>query len=284
MKKEIKEIIKIDGQKVCRITTPDERWYGKEVINPETGLPEMIWLPSTTWIKSYYYTSPYLVKWIADKGLDESERIKKEAGLKGDKIHQATEDIDKGIGVRHDTKYLNKETGEQEELTAEEYEAIMSYRDYIDKEKPELIANEMTVFAKENSPEQYAGTLDRIFRIEDQIYVVDIKSSQSVWKDMIIQLSSYSEAEIDYQKLGITDKEWGNRKLMILQVGYNRNKNRYKATEVENRYDLFQLAYQTWLEENPNNQPKQRDFPLEIKSQFREEEFNKKINKKEKKQ
>ena len=269
MKKEIKEIITLDGKKVCRITTPDERFYGKEIKNLETGLPEIKWLPSTTWVKSYWYMSPYLVKWIAEKGSTEAEAIKKEAGLKGDKIHQATEDIDKGIGIKIDAQYLNKETGEMEELTVEECEAIMNYRDYIDAEKPELLANEMIVFSPEGSEEEYGGTLDRIFRIGGQIWIVDIKTSKSIYKDMIIQLSAYSHAEIDYQKLGITDEEWKNRKLMILQVGYKRNKRGYKSTEVPDRYDLFKIAYQTWKEENPNSKPKQRDFPLVIQSELR---------------
>ena len=275
MKKEIKEIITIDKKKIYRVTTADERWYGKDIIDQKTGLPvEIKWLPSSTWIKSYYYTSPYLVKWIADKGITESERIKKEAGIKGDKIHQATELIDRGEEIKIDDKILNKETGEMEELTGDEIEAILSYRNFVDEKRPELLANEMTVFA-----ERYAGTLDRIFRIDGQIWIVDIKSSQSIWKDMYIQVSSYSHADIDYKALKITDEEWENRKLAILQVGYQRNKNNYKFTEIPDRYDLFEIAYKQWQEENKDVQPRQRDYPLIIKSEFREEQLKVKNNK-----
>lgn len=273
MKREIKKIITINGEKVCRITCPDERWYGKEVKGKETE-----WLPSSTWVKSYYYTSPYLIKWIAGKGMTEAERIKKEAGTRGDKIHQATEDIDKGLGIKINAKYLNKENGEMEELNADELMAIMSYRDYIDEVKPELLANEMVVFAK-----KYAGTLDRIFRIIGQIWIVDIKTSKSIQKDMILQNSSYSHADIDFKALGITPKEWKTRKLAILQIGYTRNKKRYKFTEVQDRYDLFELAYKTWKEENPDSKPKQRDLPLVIKSEFRTKKVVKKKVKKTKK-
>ena len=280
------KIIKKVSGNIVQITTADERWYAKEAKIEDIESPEIIWVPSVTWIKSYYYMSPYLVKWIADKGLTESEKIKKEAGLKGDKIHQATEDVDKGLKIKIDAKYLNKENGEMEELTVEEYEAILSYRNYIDDEQPELLANEMTVFAKEDSEEQYAGTLDRIFAIgfvEDkdvrQIYIVDIKSGQSVWKDMSIQLSAYNHADIDYEKLGITKEEWENRKLLIIQVGYRKNKKGYKITEVDDRYDLFKISYQTWKEENPDSKPKQRDFPLFIQSEFRLKENKESKNK-----
>lgn len=262
MQKEIRELITKDGQKIWQITTSDERFYGKQTTNPTTGLPEIIWLPSVTWIKNYYYTSPYLVRWIADKGLTESERIKKEAGTKGDKIHQATEQLEKDGEIRIEDKFLNKETGQMEELTAEELEAVISYKDFIDDTNAEILANEMTVFS-----EKYAGTLDRIFRINGQIYIIDLKSSQSIRKDMIIQLSAYSHTEIDYTGLGITDEEWKARKLAVLQLGYQKNSKKYKFTEIEDRYDLFELAYSVWQEENPDAKPKQKDFPLVIKLQ-----------------
>lgn len=278
MKKEIKDLLTIDGKKVYRITTPDSRWYGKEIKNEETGLPEIKWLPSTTWIKSYYYTSPYLIKWIAKEGMTESERIKKEAGTRGDKIHQATENIDINGEIGIDDNYLNKETGEMEELTADELVAIQSYQRFIDEVKPELLANEMVVFG-----ENYAGTLDRIWNIpedgKNQIWIIDLKTSKSIWKDMILQVSSYSRAGIDYEKLGITKEDWDNRKLAILQLGYTRNKNGYKFTEIPDRYDLFELAYKVWAEENPDAKPKQKDFPLKIVSTWRKEQIQASIGK-----
>ena len=280
MKKEIKEIITINKKRIIRITCPDERWYSRLIIDEKTGLPGSYeFIPSVTWIKSYWYTSPYLIKWIADKGLSEAETIRNEAGIKGDKVHQATEDIDSGIGIKINDKYENKRNGELEELTVEEIETINSYVDYIDKEKPELLANEMTVFSHEKSKEQYAGTLDRIWAmgfIKDgvrQIWIIDLKTSKSIYKDMVIQVSAYSKADINYKALGITDEEWENRKLAILQLGYRRNKNGYKFTEIHSRYDLFKMAYQTWLEENPNTKPFQKDFPLVMQSEFRIEQI-----------
>lgn len=277
MKKEIVEILTIDGQKVYRVTVPDERWYGRQIIN-KAGLPEWVWVPSVTWIKNYYYTNPHLVKWIGEKGLTESERVKKEAGIKGDKIHQATEDIDKLGKIRADAKYLNRETGMREELTAEELEAVLSYRDFVDEVKPILLANEIVVFT-----DKYAGTLDRIFKINGQIWLVDIKTGQTIWKDMIIQLSAYSHANIDYEKLGISKSEWDARKLAILQLGYQKNEKKYKFTEVEDRIDLFEIAYKIWQEENSNAKPFQRDFPLIIESKFRLQELEEKAKKAAKK-
>jgi len=292
MQKEIKEIIEKDGTRFYRITTSDSRWYAKESKNVITGLPEMKFFPSVTWIKNYYYTSPYLINWIAEKGLTEADRIKKEAGTKGDKIHQATQDIDKGLEIKIDDKYLNKENGEMEELTVDEIEAIQSYVDYLEIEKPDILATEKTVFC-ENQDYEYAGTLDRIWAKGEvkkgvrQIYVVDFKTSQSVRKDMIIQVSAYSHSDIDYKEFGITDEEWNNRKLLILQLGYKGyrtyGKPKYKETEVNDRYDLFDIAYKSWKEENNNTSPLQRDFPMVLKSDFRINQLKKSSKKSTKK-
>ena len=276
MKKEIREIITKSGKKIYRVTTSDERWYGTDIMNQETGLPDkIVWLPSVTWIKSYYYTSPYLIKWIAAKGMTESERIKKEAGTRGDKIHQATEILDNQGQIALNEKILNKEKGEMEELTGEEIEAIQSYADFLKDYQPEIISNEMTIFA-----DKYAGTLDRIYRIKDEVWIIDIKTSKAVHKDMILQVSAYSHANIDYKALGITDEEWKNRKLAILQLGYARNSKKYKFTEIPDRYDLFEIAYKVWAEENKGVSPKQREFPLIIKSPLKVVEEKKKKEKK----
>ena len=279
MKKEIKQIITVGGEKICRVTTQDERWYGRDIQNEETGLPDINWLPSVTWIKGYYYTSPYLVKWIAAQGMTEAERVRKEAGIKGDRIHQATEVLDINGEVGITDKYLNKETGEMEELTADEMVGINSYKDYIDKFHPILLANEMTVFG-----ENYAGTLDRIWNIpedgKNQIWIIDLKTGKSIWKDMHLQVGAYSHAKIDYESMDITKEEWKNRKLAILQLGYARNKvKKYKFTEIPDRYDLFEMAYKVWAEENPKAKPGQKDFPLIIKSAWRKEQINASIGK-----
>lgn len=286
MKKEIRTIKTINGEKVMQITCLDERWYSRP-INNEKGLPEYIFIPSVSWIKSYYYKSPFLIKWIAEKGLTEAEAIRDERAKEGSKIHQATEDIDKGKEIKLNDKYFNNQTNEDEELNVDEIDGIISYRDFIDKEKPVVLASEMTVFDKEN---RWAGTLDRIWARGEikkgvrQIEIVDLKTSKSVYKDMIMQISAYSHANIDYKKLGITDEEWKNRKLVILQLGYKGNKNGYKLTEVEDKYDLFMnVAYNTWLEENPNTKPFQKDYSLIIKSTFSSKKEKKENNKTPKK-
>jgi hypothetical protein len=52
--------------------------------------------------------------------------------------------------------------------------------------------------------------------------------------------------------------------LGILQVGYKRNKNGFKFTEVEDQYPLFLATREIWKKETSGQRPLQKDYPLEI--------------------
>lgn len=266
MKKEIIEVNKEKG--IIRVTTLDERYYAFPSKNKETGLPEYIYKPSTTWIASYYYTDPYLIKWIADKGLTEAERLKNLAGEKGSKVHYACERIDMGEEVTITSKFVNPTTEQEEEINVEEFEAVLSYVNFLKDYKPQVLEIEQTHFSDISG-----GTIDRIYAFkvegkeERQIYITDLKTSKSIYDEHKLQLSDYSHMDIDYKKLGITDKEWADRRLAVLQVGYSLNKKGYKFTEVEDMYDEFRnIAYRIWKKKNPDGKPKQIDLPIMLKS------------------
>jgi len=263
-----KEIITIDEKsKILRITTLGERWYAKPFINQETGLPEYKFYPSSTWISDYYPKGIGFYKNLANKGWDLAEEEMQAAGDKGSKVHYACQDIDSGKGVNIQTsKYLNHSTEKEEELTPEEIECILAFQSWTDVFKPELLASELTAF---NDNYGYAGTIDKIYRLEGRIYIVDLKTGQNIWPSTELQISSYSNLEIDYKALGIKDEEWQARKLAILQIGYYRNERKYKFTEMEDKFGLFLHAKAIWNNENLEAKPKEAKFPLVIKSQFR---------------
>lgn len=257
-----KEIITIDEKSgLFRITTLDERWYAVPQMDEETGLPSGYqYLPSSTWIASNYPKGIGFWKWLADKGWDEAQAIKEAAGSRGSKVHQVAGDLEDGKTIPLSSQYPNPKTGEPEEFTAEEMDCIVSFCKWHEKTNPKLIAQELTVVG-----DGYAGTLDKIYLIDGQIVIVDLKTSQNIWEEHRLQISSYSHANFDLKELGISEKDWEARKLAILQLGYRKNKNGYKFTEVEDRFDLFKVARQIWANENPDAKPKQRDYPLEIR-------------------
>ena len=253
-----KEIRIVDEKKgIIQITCSDERWYAFPGEDKSTGLPKYTFLPSVTWICSVYPKGIGFYKYLASMNWDDSQAIMKAAGNKGSKVHNACCVVERDGKLSIDATFQNNDTGFQESLTTEELECIYSFTKWHNDTNPQLLASEMTVLGS-----FYAGSLDRIYRINGVIYIVDLKTSSSIWEDYKLQISAYSHANIDYKALSITDIEWSQRKLAILQVGYKLNKNGYKFTEIEDKFELFLIAHKLWLNENADAKPKQKDFPL----------------------
>lgn len=250
MKKDIKIIDKDKG--MVRVTMAGERFYIRTEYDEE-NLPFVLARPSSTWIASYYYTSPYLIKWLQEKGITESERIKNEAGDKGSRIHKTIDMWLEGKEITIDTKIPNEELGIDEELTPEDNEAFKSFLDFYKEVKPKILAHNYTVWH-----EKYAGTIDILCEINGEVGILDIKTGQGVYTEHKLQLSSYKWASQKPEEI---------KKLWILQVGYRYNKWKWKLTEVEDKIKLFGNAYDTWLEENTDKDgklatPKYIEYPI----------------------
>lgn len=248
------KIIRVVDEKlgITQITCVDERWYVKSLRNPKTGLPDRhLFVPSVTWIVSCYPKGVEFYKWLASKGWDEAEAIKHAAGNRGSKVHLAVADLTDGKEVKMNDKYPNSK-GEMEELTLDEYECLMSFSDWAEANKPEVIARETVVFNEENN---YAGTVDLVCKLNGVLYIIDYKTGQYIWPEHEIQLSAYKHAKEEYQEA----------KIAVLQLGYRRNRARYKFTDLPDKFGLFLNAQGIWKDKYGDEQPKQKDYPLSLK-------------------
>lgn len=258
MKKIIRTVDKKKG--IVQITTADERWYTKQMENKASGIPEITFVPSVTWISSFYPKGVAFYKWLANTGWDESQAIKFAAGDKGSKVHYAVTDLIEGKEIPMTAKYMNPTTEQEEELTLEEYECLMSFADWFKQTKPEVIANELVVWENDYG---YAGTIDLIVKIGDQDWIIDVKTGQNVWAEYELQLSAYKHAvKLEHEP-----------KLAILQVGYKRNKNNWKFTEIVDKFPLFLAAREIWKNETEGAAPQQKDYPLTLSLVEKEEEI-----------
>ena len=233
-----------EKRKIVQLTTSDERWYSREVNG------KIIYVPSVTWICDHYPKGVAFYKWLANKGWDEAEALKASAADRGSKIHQAIEFLLDGNIVKMASCFNNYDKGVEEELTTQEYEAVMSFVAWFEATKPEIINKEFNVFSLDDT---YAGTVDLACRIGNDEWIIDFKTGQNIWPSYELQLSAYAHAIM------------GNFRLGILQIGYQRNKNRYKFTEVQDKFDLFLAARKIWDNECAGIQPLQKDYPMELK-------------------
>lgn len=254
-----KEIVQVDEKRgLARITTLDERWYSREVLDVTTGLPTIEFRPSITYIGHFYPKGKGFEQYLKKNG-DEADVLVQLAGERGSKVHQAVEILNKGGQVGINDKFINTRTGQPEELTPDEYGCVMSYRDWWMSEGKatyRILGVEEVVWpegpgSEVGGPLHFAGTLDiRVERIADGAKgVIDVKTSKDIYPGHIIQVSALAVA---------TGSDWQ----AILQVGYRRNKNGYKFTEVPSRLDLFEAAKTIWAYETEGDVPLQRDYPL----------------------
>ena len=260
MTKEIEQLKTIHGAKYKRITLVDERWYIKD---------DQL-SPSVTWICDSYPKGIGFYKWIGMHGWDEAEALKKAAGDKGTKVHKACEDIVKGQTVKMSDKYFSKETEKLEELTLEEWIAIVSFRDWLDvmmEKYPDflIVASEVAVWnpgsltaATDGKYDSYAGTVDLVFYANKKLWVLDLKTSQQVWPSAEMQVSAYAPALV---ASGIVKRVDGRG---ILQLGYRLNKRSWKFNEIQDKYDLFESAIAIWWNENATKSPREYELPVQI--------------------
>jgi hypothetical protein len=69
---------------------------------------------------------------------------------------------------------------------------MASYTKFLESFQPEFLEVESTVWSDTHG---YAGTLDGICRIDDEILIYDLKTGKSVYSEVALQLAAYKNAD-----------------------------------------------------------------------------------------
>lgn len=264
-----KEIRQVEGDRL-QITCLDERWYARQISADGTEKNKR-WqfVPSTSWVASFFPKDVRFFKYLASKGWAEAEEYKAMRGTQGSKVHQAIKVLLEGVEVKMSDSFTNPDTLKDEELDAEEWLCIMSFVEWFRSEQPEIevIQSEYVVW---NDKHNYAGTVDLKCRLGTRklksaegksvtrragIWIIDFKISPEIWPSYELQLSGYKHA----------DSHTGPVNLAILQLGYRKNKHKkWKFTPVKDQFSLFLAVRKIWARETKGTMPLQRDYPLSL--------------------
>lgn len=251
----MQKIIKtIESKQIFQITTADERWYAKTMEDPETHLPVYQFVPSVTWICEFYPKGIGFYKWLADKGWDESQAIKEAKGDKGSRVHNAVTKLINGEVIKMED-LIEDGDGNLAPLSVDEYECLMSFEAWWKENDPIVIAQNVTIW---NADYNYAGTIDLICKIGEDVWIIDFKTG-GIWPSHEIQISAYAHG---------SNLQVAQVKLGLLQLGYGRNKKGFKFTEVPDQFELFLAARKIWAKETEGQFPKQKDYPMELRLTF----------------
>lgn len=233
-----------------RITFLDSRWYYSE-----NGVP----VPSVTTILDAYPKGPEYFMWLKKMG-EESDTIRDEAGRRGSKVHDMTEKYDNGLEVT----LIDGDNGDIN-ISLYEWAMFERYVEFSTRFPHENIAIEMNVVSELLG---YAGTLDRIIKLNGKRILIDIKTSNAIYDSYWLQLAAYRRLLVDVNTevddvaiLWLNAKTRTDGKKDAIQgAGWQLVFRPFQLHIKDGA--LFEHTHQLWLSQNEGMTPRQISYQL----------------------
>jgi hypothetical protein len=233
-----------------RIEFIDTRFYA----TPNGG-----YVPSVTTILEAYPKDASYFKWLKEVGGD-ADAIRDEAGRRGSLVHELTERYDSGEEVSYVDEYGRPKYKMLEWSMFERYvDFSVTHQPNIDVIEAHMVSSELG----------YAGTLDRIMRIDGKSYLVDIKTSGSIYPSYWLQLAAYRRL-LDHGGLLVDEVAilWLNAKTRtrgkkgdIQGIGWQF----VSKDNTDQEMRLFNATYELWKSMNEDIKPKQFSYQIKHK-------------------
>jgi hypothetical protein len=219
-------------------------------------------VPSVTTILEAFPKDASYFKWLKDVGKDADE-IRDEAGRRGSIVHELTEQYDIG----EECTFVSKNGNPQYKML--EWSMFERYVDFSTTHNPEIMALEMHFASDDNG---YAGTLDRIIKLNGKFVLLDIKTSNAIYPSYWLQLAAYyalySEVYPDpideVAILWLNAKTRTNGKNGAIQ-GHGWQLITKSMEELKDDYTLFLATHKLWLSMNKDIKPKQLSYQISHK-------------------
>jgi hypothetical protein len=246
----------VDGE-AGRVQFLDSRFYR----DPLTGA----FVPSVTTILEAYPKGAQYYEWLKKHGQDADE-IRDEAGRRGSVVHEATEVLDLG----GELDLMHPDGSPKYKLS--EWAMISRYVEFRERFPATMLAVETKLASAELG---YAGTLDRLMTFEHsgETWLVDIKTSGSIWPSYWLQQAAYHKL---LQKT--TSLADGPVKLGILWLNAKtRTEGKNGAVQgpgwqlveqpkpTEELLRAFEQTMGLWMLEHEGEQPRTTSYKLNLK-------------------
>lgn len=222
---------------------------------------EGVYYPSVTTILQYMPKNKFFETWMKDVGHN-ADLIMRKAGKEGTQVHEAAEKL-----------VLGEEISWMDEYGRAKYsqivwEMILKFADFWKTHKPELISSEQFVWSDEH---KFAGTADIVCKMNGEVWLIDLKTSNSIHKSYDLQLASYAKGLEESRNIKI--ERTGILWLKAHSRGPSKQKNVIQGKgwkllqidEIEKNFELFKLIYKLYALENPNTEPIYNSYPTTVK-------------------
>ena len=222
---------------------------------------EGVYYPSVTTILQYMPKNKFFETWMKDVGHN-ADLIMRKAGKEGTQVHEAAEALVKGEEVTWMDEYGRAKYSQVV------WEMILKFYEFWSTYKPELISTEDFVWSDEH---KYAGTADLVVKLDGKVWLLDLKTSNSLHKSYDLQLASYAVALKESKGIEI------ERTGIIWLKSYTRSASKKKGVyqgkgwqiknidKIEENFELFKLIYKLYTLENPNTEPIYNSYPTTLK-------------------
>jgi len=245
----IKRIVEYsEGDK--QVNVLDQRFYRR---NGE-------YYPSVTSVLNYFPKNHFFQTWLKDVGHNADVIASKAAG-EGTQVHNAIESFLKG----NEIQWIN-EYGEAQ-YNLDVWKMILKFADFWNTHKPELITTEYHLFSDAH---KYAGTADLVIKINNQLWLVDIKTSNSLHTSHNLQLAAYAMAwnETHDSLIERTGILWLKASTRGEGKGDNIQGKGWQLKVIDDigtNFAMFKNVYELYKLENPDFKPMTELLPTSVK-------------------
>lgn len=216
--------------------------------------------PSVTSILNFFPKNQFFHSWLKDVGHN-SDIIASKAANKGTQVHNAVEAFLNGEEITWIDEWGNAK------YSLDVWKMILKFADFWNTYKPELVATEYHLFSDEH---EYAGTADLIVRFQGSLWLMDLKTSNSLHTSYDLQLAAYVTAwnETHNEKITHTGILWvkantrGEGKSGKIQgKGWELK----TVSDIETNFKMFKNIQEIYRLENPDPKPFTELLPTTIK-------------------
>ena len=216
--------------------------------------------PSVTSILNFFPKNQFFHSWLKDVGHN-SNIIASKAANEGTQVHNAVEAFLNGEEITWIDEWGNAK------YSLDVWKMILKFADFWNTHKPELIATEYHLFSDEH---EFAGTADLIVRFQGSLWLMDLKTSNSLHTSYDLQLAAYATAwnETHNEKITHTGILWvkantrGESKSGKIQgKGWELK----TVSDIETKFKMFKNIQEIYRLENPDPKPFTELLPTTIK-------------------
>lgn len=218
---------------------------------------ENIYYPSVTTILEFLPKNKFFEQWLKDVGHN-ADIIVRKAGFEGTQVHNAVEALLKG----EELEWMDSSGNAR--YDAHVWAMILRFKEFWNRFQPKLVATEQFVYSDKY---KYAGTLDLLVEMKDQLWLLDVKTSNDLYRAYDLQISAYAKAveEVTEQKVDRTGILWLKSSKRKEGEWQGKGWELKIVDDIEKNFDLFLTVYKLFSLENPTVEPIYKQYPIKVK-------------------